>query len=130
MDLSAGGRPPTPRVAVVVATRNRRESLLQELAPLDAPGGAPITMVDNGSTDGTPAAVRVTHGRVTVRELGRNQGAMARNAGAANSATPYVAFSDDDSWWALGALQRAADVLDAHPGVAVLVGRVRLAADG
>jgi hypothetical protein len=26
---------------------------------LDAPGGAPITVVDSGSTDGTPAAVRL-----------------------------------------------------------------------
>ncbi|MDT0276449.1 glycosyltransferase family 2 protein [Blastococcus goldschmidtiae] len=130
MGFSSGDRPSPPRVGVVVATRNRRESLLRSLARLDAPGGAPITVVDNGSTDGTPAAVRAAHPRVTVRELGRNQGAVARNVGVAMSATPYVAFSDDDSWWAPGALERAADVLDAHPGVAALVGRVRLAADG
>jgi GT2 family glycosyltransferase len=35
-----------------------------------------------------------------------------------------VAFADDDSWWAPGALERAADVLDAHPRLAVLGARV------
>ncbi|MDO0931403.1 hypothetical protein QQY66_06815 [Streptomyces sp. DG2A-72] len=29
--------------------------------------------------------------------------------------TPYVAFSDDDSWWTPGALRQAADLLDVHP---------------
>jgi GT2 family glycosyltransferase len=35
-----------------------------------------------------------------------------------------VAFSDDDSWWAPGALARAADVLDTHPRLGVLAARV------
>jgi GT2 family glycosyltransferase len=35
-----------------------------------------------------------------------------------------VAFSDDDSWWARGALTRAADHFDAHPRLAVLAARV------
>jgi GT2 family glycosyltransferase len=38
--------------------------------------------------------------------------------------TPYVAFADDDSWWAAGALGRAADVLDAHTRLAVLAARM------
>ncbi|MGY1717673.1 glycosyltransferase family 2 protein [Blastococcus sp. SYSU DS0552] len=117
-------------ISVVIATRDRRESLLRTLAWLDSPGSPPITVVDNGSTDGSPAAVRTAHPRVTVRRLGENRGAVARNVGIAAAATPYVVFSDDDSWWAPGALERAAEVPDAHPGVAVLVGRVRLAADG
>jgi GT2 family glycosyltransferase len=55
---------------------------------------------------------------------------VARTDGVRRARTPYVAFADDDSWWEPGALERAADLLDAHPDVAVLVGRVRLAADG
>jgi GT2 family glycosyltransferase len=118
------------RVTVVLATRDRRESLLRSLARLDVPGGPPVIVVDNASTDGTPGAVRTAHPRVEVVGLPANAGAVARTVGVRRVRTPYVAFADDDSWWEPGALDRAADLLDAHPRVAVLVGRVRLAADG
>lgn len=36
--------------------------------------------------------------------------------------TPYVAFSDDDSWWAPGALTRAVSLLDSHPQVGLVAG--------
>jgi GT2 family glycosyltransferase len=49
---------------------------------------------------------------VVLRVLSRNAGAAARNAGVALAATPYVAFSDDDSWWDPGALSVAAAALD------------------
>jgi GT2 family glycosyltransferase len=116
------------RVTVVIATRDRRESLLRSLAHLD--GGTPVVVVDNASTDGTPDAVRAAHRAVEVVELPVNTGAVARTDGVRRARTRYVAFADDDSWWEPGALDRAADLLDAHPGVAVVVGRVRMAADG
>jgi GT2 family glycosyltransferase len=37
---------------------------------------------------------------------------------------PYVAFCDDDSAWEPGALARAADLLDAHPSLALVTGTV------
>ncbi|MGY1841770.1 MULTISPECIES: glycosyltransferase family 2 protein [unclassified Modestobacter] len=117
------------RVSVVIATRDRRESLLRSLARLDD-GGHPVIVVDNASSDGTAAAVRARHPRVGVLELPANAGAVARTDGVRRATTPYVGFADDDSWWEPGALHRAADLLDAHPRVAVLVGRVRLAHDG
>jgi GT2 family glycosyltransferase len=117
-----------PRVTVVVATRDRRASLLRTLAHLD--GHAPVVVVDNGSTDGSPAAVRANHPDVELVELPTNTGAVARTDGVHRAATPYVAFADDDSWWEPGSLTAAADLLDAHPSVAVVVGRVRMAADG
>ncbi len=47
------------RIAVVVATRNRRNSLLRTLARLrELPERPGIVVVDNGSTDGTSAAAR------------------------------------------------------------------------
>jgi GT2 family glycosyltransferase len=118
----------TPRVTVVIATRDRRESLLRTLAHLD--GTAPVVVVDNGSTDGSPDAVRTHHPGVELVELPANTGAVARTDGVRRAGTPYVAFADDDSWWEPGALEKAADLLDTHPRVAVAVGRVRMAADG
>jgi GT2 family glycosyltransferase len=56
--------------------------------------------------------------------LRRNRGAAARTVGARLVDSPYVAFSDDDSWWAPGALSRAGDLLDRHPRLAVLAARV------
>jgi GT2 family glycosyltransferase len=86
---------------------------LQHLHELTPP--PPIVVVDNGSTDGTAHAVRAQFTGVVVLVLRRNYGASARNLGVLAARTPYVAFSDDDSWWAPGALQRATAALDSHP---------------
>jgi GT2 family glycosyltransferase len=115
---------PAP-VAVVIATRNRGNELLATLARLRALGERPpIVVVDNGSTDGTAEMVRASDPGVRLVALRRNQGGAARTVGARLVDSPYVAFSDDDSWWAPGALDRAADLLDRHPRLAVLAARV------
>jgi GT2 family glycosyltransferase len=59
----------------------------------------------------------------------RNLGAAARNLGVRAATTPHVAFSDDVSWWAKGALERAADVLDQHPSVSLVAARVLVGCD-
>ena len=113
----------TGRVTVVVATRNRRPGLCRTLEHLTAlPERPPIVVVDNGSTDGTVDAVRRGFPAVTVVALRQNLGAHARNHGVRRARTPYVALSDDDSWWEPGALTRAVAVLDTSPGVGLIAG--------
>ncbi|TKJ28874.1 glycosyltransferase [Blastococcus sp. CCUG 61487] len=107
-------------VTVVVASRNRRADLLTSLPRHEAP----VVLVDNGSTDGTVDAVRAAHPEVTVLPLERNVGAAARTLGAARAGTPFVAFADDDSWWAPGDLARAVEIMRAHPRLAVLNARI------
>jgi GT2 family glycosyltransferase len=120
---------PAP-VAVVIATRNRGTELLGTLTRLRAlREQPPIVVVDNGSTDGTAELVRANYPGVRVVGLRRNQGGAARTVGARLVDSPYVAFSDDDSWWAPGALGRAAELLERHPRLAVLAARVLVGPD-
>jgi GT2 family glycosyltransferase len=107
-------------VTVVVASRNRRDDLLRTLPRHEAP----VILVDNGSTDGTVEAVRTAHPQVTVLPLPRNEGAHGRTRGVRAAGTGFVAFADDDSWWAPGDLARAVKVLRAHPRLAVLNARI------
>ncbi|MBA3294349.1 MAG: glycosyltransferase, partial [Geodermatophilaceae bacterium] len=107
-------------VTVVVVTRNRRHELLQSLPRHEAP----VLLVDNGSQDGTAAAVRRALPTVRVIELPGNVGGYARTIGARLATTPYIAFADDDSWWAPGALRRAVDYFDAHPRMGLLAARI------
>jgi GT2 family glycosyltransferase len=113
----------TGRVTVVVATRNRRPGLCRTLEHLAAlPEQPPIVVVDNGSGDGTADAVRRDFPQAELVELRRNLGAHARNYGVRRARTPYVALSDDDSWWEPDALTRAVKVLDQWPGVGLIAG--------
>jgi N-acetylglucosaminyl-diphospho-decaprenol L-rhamnosyltransferase len=121
-------QPATGSVTVVIATRNRAATLLVTLAKLDRLAERPpIIVVDNASTDDTAARVGSAFPRVRVISLPRNLGAAARNCGVALAATPFVAFSDDDSWWADGALTAAVTAAraESHAGLVaahVLVG--------
>ncbi len=106
-------------------THDRREHTLRSLRELHAlPERPPVVVVDNASSDGTAAAVREAFPSVRVIELPENVGAAGRNHGVEAIDTPYVAFSDDDSWWAPGALARAAEAFDRHPGLAAIHGRI------
>jgi glycosyltransferase involved in cell wall biosynthesis len=115
------------RVSVVVITRDRGDEAARTAALLATlPERPAVIVVDNGSTDGTPDRVRSLAPSAAVLEAGRNLGGAARNAGVAHACTPYVAFSDDDSWWAPGSLTRATALLDDHPSVGLICARVLL----
>jgi N-acetylglucosaminyl-diphospho-decaprenol L-rhamnosyltransferase len=132
MDDRQGGPVPDrdARVTVVMITRDRREDADASLTRLTRlPERPAVIVVDNGSTDGTARMVRDRHPGVTLIEPGVNLGSAGRTLGVRAADTPYVAFSDDDSWWEPGALGRAADVLDAHPTLAVIAAHV-LVGDG
>jgi len=114
-----------PRVGVVVITWNRRREALTSVGRLIAlPERPHVVVVDNASTDGTAEAIRADFPEVEVIALRENLGAVGRNIGTRRLNTPYVAFCDDDTWWEPGSLSTAADVLDAHPLLAVLTGRI------
>ncbi|MEV6653617.1 glycosyltransferase [Streptomyces sp. NPDC051219] len=113
------------RTTVVVITRDRRDQLRHTMDRLaELPERPPVIVVDNASGDGTAEAVRRLHPQVTVLTPCRNLGAVGRNLGVRHARTPYVAFSDDDSWWEPGALTVAERLLDAHPRLGLLAARI------
>lgn len=117
-------------VSVVLLTYNREREALNTLARLHAlPEAPPIYVVDNASQDGSVDAIRTRYPNVQLIRCARNLGAAGRNLGVQAAQTPYIAFCDDDSWWTPGALKRAADLMDAYPGLAALTGRVLVGTD-
>ncbi len=103
-------------ISLVVITRDRWSSLRESLPRHEHR----VVLVDNGSRDGTPGLVRRHFPEVQVVELAENRGAVARSIGVERARTPYVAFADDDSWWAPGALRQARSVFEAHPRLGLL----------
>lgn len=117
-------------VSVVVATRNRQRRLLRTLERLSALDEVfEIFVADNASTDGTASEVRRSFPHVRLVTLEQNVGAFARTLAARNVRTPYIAFSDDDTWWMPGSIARGVNVLDCHPRIALLNARVTVQSD-
>jgi len=110
------------RTTVVVATRNRADTLMRTLTHLSELA-VPVILVDNASTDDTVSRVRKEFPYVLLLESAVNRGAAGRNLGVQAARTPFVAFSDDDSWWAPDALERAEPIFDAHPDLALIAAR-------
>lgn len=101
-------------VTVVIPTRNRRGLLVRTLRSVLAQEGVSfeVLVVDDGSTDGTAEAVaQLRDHRVhLIRNPSRGVSA-ARNAGLAQSTSPWVAFLDDDDLWAPNKLLSQLDAL-------------------
>jgi GT2 family glycosyltransferase len=117
------------QTTVVIATRDRADDLARTLTRL-RPLHVPVIVVDNGSSDDTVARVRREFDQVEVLALGHNEGAPARNHGVRHASTPYVAFSDDDSWWATGALPCAEELFARHPRLGLIAARTIVEPDG
>ena len=108
-------------VTIVIASRDRRERLLASIPHhLALPERPPVILVDDASRDGSAEAVAATFPQVRVIRRTESAGGAARNDGIAAASTPYVALADDDSWFAPGALTRAAAVLTADPRLALI----------
>jgi GT2 family glycosyltransferase len=113
------------RVAVVIVTRDRCRTLLESLDHLATlEEGHRVVVVDNASTDDSRREVARRHPDTLIVALDRNLGSAARTVGVSTVTEPYVAFCDDDSWWAAGSLSRAERLLDENPDLALIAGRV------
>jgi glycosyltransferase involved in cell wall biosynthesis len=114
-----------PRVSVVIATHNRATLLPQAIESARRAGNdVEIIVVDDASTDDTPAVCRGLDG-IVYRRLETNLGpAHARNLGIRESSCDYVAFLDDDDSLLPGALDGLVALLEAEPSAGFAYGQV------
>lgn len=102
--------PARPLVSYVLATHNRRETVLATVRRLTATaaeaGPAEIIVVDNASTDGTAEAIRSGFAGVHLIALDKNLGSCAKAIGADRACGEYVVFLDDDSCPQTGSIAR------------------------
>jgi len=115
---------------IVVLNWNGREDTLACLASLrgleDEPAG--VVVVDNGSTDGTAAAVRGAFPEVELVETGANLGfAGGNNAGiryALERGADWVVLLNNDATLRADALEALRRAAAAHPEAGALAGKL------
>lgn len=122
----------SPFVSVVIPTRNRCAWLLEAIEAVCAQayaGGFDVIVVDDGSTDGTAAAVRQRVWPVSVTVAGGcSRGpAAARNVGIAAARGEVIAFLDDDCVPREGWLE---SIATAAAGAGAAGGVTRMMSDG
>lgn len=133
--LARAAPPVAPALSLVIVSWNTRDLLLGCLTVLDAALGplrdaTELIVVENGSTDGTSAAVRAAFPTVRLIEPGRNLGfAAATNLGLAGATGQILGLLNPDTQPRPGALAALVDYLQRHPDVGV-VGPRLLNADG
>ena len=108
-------------ISVIIPTRNRSERLQRALESARAQRwrNTEIVVVDDASSDGTPALMeKLSAQDDRIRYIRNNVaqgGGGARNTGIAAARGKYVAFLDDDDQWSPDKLGRQHGMLVAHP---------------
>jgi glycosyltransferase involved in cell wall biosynthesis len=105
-------------VSVIIPTFNRRALVREAVASACAQrGSAPeVIVVDDGSTDGTSAALTQEFGKGIRIIRTENRGvAAARNLGVRESRGGLIAFLDSDDLWLPGKLAAQVARFAAHP---------------
>jgi glycosyltransferase involved in cell wall biosynthesis len=120
----------SPTVSVIIPCFNYAEyvetAIESALTTIRAPHE--VIVVDDGSTDASPAIIARYPGVRSIRQS--NAGvAHARNRGLALAAGEFVVFLDADDWLLPGGIDRSVEELQARPDCMWLVARYVLAAE-
>jgi N-acetylglucosaminyl-diphospho-decaprenol L-rhamnosyltransferase len=112
-------------IDVVVVTADSKEMVLACLAELESPRIASITVVDNGSRDGTDEAVRNAFPSADVAHLTEPQGLSAAfNRGAEQGGARLVLFLNDDVLATEGSIEELERALESNVRAVAAAGRL------
>jgi glycosyltransferase involved in cell wall biosynthesis len=115
------------KVSVVMAVRNEAVHVREAVDSVLHQTGVDfeLVVVDDGSTDDTPALLRALHDRRLRVITGEGRGLVSSlNRGIIESAGDYIARMDGDDRCLPGRLQTQAEYLDTHPELALVGGSV------
>jgi glycosyltransferase involved in cell wall biosynthesis len=111
-----------PSVAVAITTYNQSRWIGQTLASVFGQSVAPseVVVLDDGSTDGTPAILGQFRDRVRIIRQPNAGVAAARNAAVRACSADFVALLDGDDLWHPQKLQRCTELLKIFNGAVLL----------
>ena len=116
------------RLAIIIVSYNSRKDLENALRSLAEPPPSvahEIVVVDNASTDSTPAYVREHWPRVRLIASESNLGfAQANNVGIRNTASELVLLVNPDTIVTAAAVDRLVSILDTRADVAIVGPRI------
>ncbi|MGN2390562.1 glycosyltransferase family 2 protein [Pelomicrobium sp. G1] len=113
-----------PEVSVIVPTFNSERFIAQTIGSVFAQTfrGFEILVVDDGSIDGTIAAIPKNDPRVRIFRQENAGVAAARNTGIKNAKGRYIAFLDHDDFWHPQKLAAQLESFRRRPEIGVVYG--------
>jgi hypothetical protein len=112
-----------PLISVIIVTWNRKKDILDTVQSIydQAYQNVEIIVVDNGSIDGTPEAVRQTYPQVRLVALSRNAGATGgRNAGISIAQGDILFLLDSDASLHHNTLSKIAHKFQVEPDLGII----------
>ncbi len=110
-------QPKTLAISVIVPVFNRPDSIIRALDSVINQHQPPdeIIVIDDGSTDQTPAVIRQQYPNITLLEQSHAGVSAARNTGIQQARGDWIALLDSDDEWLPEKLARQSAAIGANP---------------
>jgi GT2 family glycosyltransferase/glycosyltransferase involved in cell wall biosynthesis len=114
-----------PKISVLIVSHNGGPDLLRSVSSALEAGAEEVLVVDNASSDGTPAQIRRQFPQVRLLELSFNAGfAGGNNRGLRLAQGEFVVLLNQDASLEAGALGAFAEGFASHPRAGILAPRI------